>query len=262
MAAPGSARKQRSGPPPVRSGSGRGGGVDRRLLIGGGLLAAVVVAVLVAVSVGGGGDDGPSAAGLSGVEESASLLDGIQQDGAFLGSPDAPVTLVEYGDLQCPFCADWSTQTFPAIVGEYVRTGDVRLEFRGLTFLDQGFGTTDSEEALRAIVAAGEQGKLWNVLELLYRNQGDEGSGWVTDDILRDVGEAVPGLDVEQMLAARQSDATTATIQQMAARADVSGVNGTPSFEAGLTGRQLSRVELTSLEPDGIRPALDALLSR
>ncbi|MGI9659784.1 MAG: DsbA family protein [Gaiellaceae bacterium] len=251
-----SARGQRGTPP-----RGPGAGIDRRLLFGGGLLALVVVVVLVAVSVGGGDDGGSAGGAIRGADESAALLEGIPQDGAFLGSPDAPVTLVEYGDLQCPFCAEWSAKSLPAVVDEYVRPGDVRLEFRGLTFLDAGLGTTDSDEALRAVLSAGEQNKLWNVLELLYRNQGAEGSGWVTEDVVRRVGESVEGLDVEQFLAARADDSVTTTIQEMAARADVSGVGGTPSFEAGSTGRQLSRVEITSLEPDGIRPTLDALLA-
>ena len=250
------ASKERQRKPPVS-----GGGIDRRLVIGGGLIAVVVIAILVAVSIGGGGDSEPSAGPVSGAEESAALFEGIPQDGAFLGAPDAPVALVEYGDLQCPFCADWSTQALPTIVEDYVRPGLVRLEFRGLTFLDQGLGTTDSDEALRAVVAAGEQGKSWNVLELLYRNQGEEGSGWVTEDLIRDVAEAVPGLDVDAMLDARSSEATTETMQQMSARADVSGVTGTPSFEAGYSGQQLSSIEISSLEPGGITPTLDALLA-
>lgn len=220
-----------------------------------------MVEILVAVSVGGGEDDGPSSAGLSGATESAELLEGIPQDGAFLGAPDAPVVLVEYGDLQCPFCADWSTQSFPTIVEEYVRPGDVRLEFRGLTFLDGAFGTTDFEEALRAALAAGEQGKFWNMLELLYANQGAEGSGWVTEELVGEIAASIPGLDVDQMLEARESEATSASIAQMAARAEVSGVNGTPAFEAGLNAQQTSIVEVISLRPSGITPTLDALLA-
>jgi protein-disulfide isomerase len=258
---PPSSKSQRKRPDSTPHRSRPAPGLDRRLLLGGGLLALVIVVVLVAVSIGGGSDDGPTGGALLGTEASAALLEGIPQDGMFLGSPDAPVTLVEYGDLQCPFCAEWSVKSFPDIVNEYVRPGDVRLEFRGLTFLDGAFGTTDSDEALRAVISAGEQNKLWNVLELLYRNQGAEGSGWVTEDVVRRVGEAAVGLDVERYLAARESDSTTATIQEMAARADVAGVSGTPSFEAGPTGRQLSRVEVASLEPEGIRPVLDALLA-
>ena len=73
------------------------------------------------------------------------MLDGIPQDGIALGEPDAPVTLVEYADLQCPFCAEWALQTFPELVADYVRDGRLRIEFRGLTFIGP-----ESEDALRA----------------------------------------------------------------------------------------------------------------
>ena len=66
----------------------------------------------------------------------------------FLGSPDAPVTLVEYADLQCPFCAEWARGTFPAIVDEYVRPGQVRIEFRGLAERDDRVGEIAREIAL------------------------------------------------------------------------------------------------------------------
>ena len=60
---------------------------------------------------------------------------GIPQAGVVLGDPNAPVTLVEWADLQCPFCREWSTAAFPALVHDYVRTGKLQIVFRGLAFL-------------------------------------------------------------------------------------------------------------------------------
>ena len=91
----------------------------------------------------------PPAAELAG---EAGLLRGIPQQGTALGSPDAPVTLVEYADLQCPYCAQWARDAFPELVRDYVRTGRVRIVFRGLAFLGP-----DSDAALRAALAAGQQ---------------------------------------------------------------------------------------------------------
>jgi protein-disulfide isomerase len=96
-----------------------------------------------------------------------------------LGSPDAPVTVVEYADLQCPFCAEWARRAFGEIVRDYVAPGRVRIEFRGLVFLGP-----DSEVALRTALAAGRQDRLWDVVHLLYANQGAENAGWVTQDLL------------------------------------------------------------------------------
>ena len=66
------------------------------------------------------------------------LLEGIPQDGTALGRPDAPVTLVEYADLQCPYCAQWARGAFPRLVRDYVRTGKLRIEFRGLVLIGGG----------------------------------------------------------------------------------------------------------------------------
>lgn len=189
--------------------------------------------------------------------ETEELLCSIPQEGIALGSPDAPVTLVEYADLQCPYCAIWARDAFPAIVDEYVRLGHVRLVFRGLAFIGP-----ESDTALRTALAAGAQGRLWQVVHLLYGNQGDENAGWVTDDLLREVGRSVRGLDAARMLAERGSDAVEHELGAAQRAADAAGIQGTPSFEAGPTGGALEPLAVTSLGPEEIRARLDALLAR
>jgi protein-disulfide isomerase len=184
------------------------------------------------------------------------LLAGIPQNGAVLGEDDAPVTLVEYADLQCLFCAEWSTGTFPELVADYVREGRLRIEFRGLAFIGP-----ESEAALRAALAAGEQGKLWNVVDLVYTNQGAENGGWVTDDFLRAVGAEVPGLDVDRMMEERSSAAVGSSIDETAVEAQSAGISGTPSFLLGPTGGELSPLEVSSLGPEEFRSAIDELLN-
>lgn len=187
--------------------------------------------------------------------ETEALLRGIPQRGAVLGSPEAPVTLIEYADLQCPYCAQWAQDAFPALVDEYVRPGRVRIVFRGLAFIGP-----ESEQALRASLTAGRQGRLWNVVHLLYRNQGAENGGWVTDSSLRSFGDAVRGLDPGRMLAERETpsvEQAMAAAERAAARA---GIRGTPSFEVGLTGGKLARLDAGALDASAFRPRLDALL--
>jgi protein-disulfide isomerase len=174
-----------------------------------------------------------------------------------LGRANAPVTLVEYGDLQCPYCATWSQTALPPLVRDYVRTGRLRIEFRGLAFIGP-----ESELGLRAALAAGEQGRLWHVVDLLYRNQGSENSGWLTEETLRRLGTAVPGLDTERMLDERQGDRVAAGLAAAQEAAASAGVDATPSFELGPTGGTLRRVEIESLDSDALRPAIEAALAR
>ena len=205
------------------------------------LAGAVLIALaLVAVSVLGsaGADNEPAPAAVAAPVERDPLLRGIPQDGIELGKPNAPVTLVEYADLQCPYCARWARDTFPAIVDEYVRAGRVRVVLRGLSFLGP-----DSETALRAALAAGQQDRLWDVVHGLFLRQGAENSGWVTEGVLRSF--AGTGVDTEP---ARTS-------------AEAAQVPGTPFFQAGRTGGALQRLQLESLEPDSFRRELDRLLA-
>ena len=213
--------------------------------------AAVALAVLVAAAVAaltlaaGGDDDGSGSA-------APALLEGIPQEGTFLGSPDAPVTLVEYADIQCPYCREWSESAFPALVEEYVRPGRLRIEFRGQAFLGE-----DSVEALRTALAAGQQGKLWNVVHRLYEEQGPENSDWVTDDLLRRIGGEVDGLDVDRMMRDRDSVAVSAAMRKADEQFDAAGFRGTPSFQIGPTDRELRTIEVRSLGADEFRPIID-----
>ena len=222
-----------------------------------GVTAAVVAGALVAASLATRSSEQKPRAVPATLDSSPTreLLAGIRQRGAVLGRPDAPVTLVEYGDLQCPYCAQWTHQALPELVRDYVQRGILRIEFRGLAFIGP-----DSEAGLRAALAAGEQGKLWHVVDLLYHNQGHENSGWLTEETLRAVGSAVPGLDIERMLSRRP--AMTPRIDAAQAAATAAGINGTPSFQVGPTGGPLTTVRIASLDAAALKPAIESALAR
>jgi protein-disulfide isomerase len=185
--------------------------------------------------------------------EAVSPFAGIPESGLSLGARDAPVTLVEYADLQCPYCALWAADVLPVLVRDYVRPGRVRLVFHGLAFLGP-----DSETALRASLAAAEQNRLWPFVHELYARQGPENGGWVNGALAPAAGRA--GVQLGHIR--RDSHSIAVERQMLAARraAERAGVHGTPSFELGRTGGRLELVEDGSLE--SLRARLDALLAR
>jgi protein-disulfide isomerase len=180
-------------------------------------LAAVVVGVAAIVSSSGGSADTPPS-------QAASLFKGIEEHDGVLGDPKAPVTLTEYVDLQCPICAAASRETLPTLVRDYVRTGKVKLEARTLHFIGP-----DSERA--ALVAAGaeQQGRLWPFLEAFYAAQGEENSGYVTDDFLRSVAAAA-GVDATKALKAADTAAAQDRLNRANADAQTFGIDSTPTF--------------------------------
>ena len=225
------------------------------------LVLAVGAALIVALALIGASrlaaEPAPEPPAKQAAPTSSSLLQGIPQDGAVLGRPDAPVTLVEYADLQCPYCAEWALGTLPELVRDYVRSVTLRVEFRGLAFIGP-----DSDIALRAALAAGRQDRLWDVVELLYSNQGVENSGWVSEELIDRIAGSVPGLDQDRFDADKDFDALSADMARAQRQAQAAGVGGTPAFELGPTGSAPKTLAVTSLAPDQFAAAIEALLDR
>jgi protein-disulfide isomerase len=197
--------------------------------------AAIVVAVLVAVSTSGSGSGpasraassarGAPAGAVPGAAATTALFAGIPQHGTTLGSPTAPVRVVEFADLQCPFCRDYSLTEMPSLVRQYVRPGKVSMRFQPLTFIGP-----DSVRAARVAAAAASQDRLWSFADLMYRNQGTENSGYATDAYLRRLAAAVPGLDTRRVFTARNGAAVTRRLEAAQAAATAARVNSTPTF--------------------------------
>ena len=217
----------------------------------GGALAVAAALVFVAVVFRDGSDNGGEP-----TPPLAPTVDftGIPQDGAILGDPAATVRLIEYADLQCPGCRQYALTVFPGIVDDYVRPGRVQAEFRGYPFLGE-----DSFKAQRFVSAAGLQDRLWNLQEALYRNQGAENSGWVTDDLIRELATEIDGLDVEQLFVDAESDEIGQAVDDGVAQAEAAGVPGTPTFFIQL-GNEEPYMLQSGLTTEQFRAALDDAL--
>jgi protein-disulfide isomerase len=181
-------------------------------------------------------------------------LGGIPQAGSVLGSPSAPVTLIEYADPQCPACRLYTESIFPTVVDEYVRPGKVNTEFRGFPFIGE-----DSVKGYRYLLAAGEQGKLWNLAEALYRDQGAENSGWLTEDLVRRLATEIHGLSVDRLLSDAERPALVDEASSAASRASAAGIQGTPTFLVKIGDSAPYLIQVASVAE--MRAALDDALS-
>jgi protein-disulfide isomerase len=181
-------------------------------------------------------------------------IDGIPQSGRVLGDPRARVTLIEFADPQCPGCRYYTLSIYPKLVNEYVRTGKVKTQYHGYPFIGP-----DSIKAMRFLMAASFQNKLWQLMEALYRHQGTENSGWVTEDLVRRVAGEIPGLDVERMFQDAKSRRVTAMIASDLRQVQAHGIGGTPSFLVQVGDAQPYLLSVP-LELSAFRSALDDAL--
>jgi protein-disulfide isomerase len=221
------------------------------------LLAILAVLLLVGAAVGvasalrGGSSGSSSPEPVAGTARVQSLFRGIAQHGNVLGRPSAPVTLVEYADLQCPYCRDFGLQAEPSLIKQYVRTGRVKVVFRPLAFLGP-----DSVRGRNAVIAAGLQDKLFDVVQLLYTNQGVENTGWLDDKTVEAAAQSVPSIEIGRLLADKDSAAVAHKAQAFDAQALADGVHSTPTVLVGKSGGTLRQVDETQLSN-----AIEALVS-
>jgi protein-disulfide isomerase len=215
----------------------------RRSLIRLGVVAAAALAVVAGVIFVSRANEEPQPIA------TPALFAGIPQEGIALGSPSAPATLVEFADLQCPFCGQFGRDVVPTLVEDYVRTGKLRMELQVLTFLGE-----DSVRAGEFAAGAAAQNRLWPFADAFYAQQGTENSGYVTDEFLDEVGRT-GGVDVD---AARGAD--TSTLNAARDEAERLGVDSTPSFFLRKGDGELERLDVSELTPEAFTEALDKAL--
>lgn len=172
------------------------------LALGGVGLAIAIAIVFIAVGEGGRRIE------ITGANETQRLLGGILQDGNELGSPDAPVTIAYFTDLQCETCAGYHFATIPQLIEDTVRGGEVKLELRH-------FSTSENETSIAAYAAtaAGLQERQWQYAHLFFRNLDQAADGRITEDLLRGVAGAVLELDESDWEAAIDSEEVRSRVE-------------------------------------------------
>ncbi len=239
-------------------------GEDRKRLyqLGGIAVVVAVIIAIVVVATSGGGSKEPaapkSAAANAAAAEVIKLLQGIPQSANTLGNPSSPVTLEYFGDLECPFCKQFTLTALPSIIAKEVRTGKLKIEYRSMQTATREQETFRNQQI--AALAAGKQNKMWYYVELFYHEQGEEGSGYVTESYLQGLASQVPGLSLSDWSAARNETAFNDQVTTDAQAANQNGFTGTPSFLVGKTGGAMKELKAGSLtSPTQIEEAVNKL---
>jgi protein-disulfide isomerase len=214
---------------------------QRRLLMLGGVLVlgVAIVVVAIAISSSGGGSSKSAAVAQPKTPQQRqqqtqvsaqvnSSVAKIPQSGNQLGSSHAPVTVTEWGDLECPICRDFALGSETQLIANEVKAGKVKLIYRSLQTATQDpsvFGLQQS-----AALAAGKQNKAWNFILLFYHEQGAEGSGYVNQGFLNGLAQQVPGLNMAKWQADSRNPTLLARVQADEQAAQARGFNSTPSI--------------------------------
>jgi protein-disulfide isomerase len=149
----------------------------------------------------------------------------IQSGSPLLGNPSAAITIVEFGDFQCKFCDRFAKETEPKINATYIQTGRVNMIFKN--FVTHG---SDSTTAAMAAQCANDQGKFWNFYNILYKNQGEENSGWANADNLKKFALQIPGLNIQEFNSCLDIEKYKSFVDKDNVLAISSGFQGTPTF--------------------------------
>ncbi len=142
----------------------------------------------------------------------------------YLGDPNAPITLIEFGDYQCHFCNVYFHNTEHEILSNYVETGKVKIIFKDYTIIGP-----DSVTAAHASHCADDQGKFWEYHNILYNNWTGENNGWASYENLFVFAQDV-GLSIDEFTECMLNEIHDSVITQSNSDARILELTGTPSF--------------------------------
>jgi protein-disulfide isomerase len=140
---------------------------------------------------------------------------------------NAPVTIIEYGDYQCPFCVKFFNQTESLIRNDYIKTGKVKMIYRNFAFLGP-----ESIAAAEAAECAKDQGKFWAYHDAIYKAEGVDGTEF-NGNLNRELFVKLAGdtrMDTAKFAECFDGKKYEKTVEDEIAAAKVAGVDSTPSF--------------------------------
>lgn len=219
--------------------------------------AVVIVAIFAAVGILGFGT-GSSVSKEQVEQEVTEMLRGIPQQGSLLGSPQAPVTVEVYADLECPTVRLFVEEDVPKLIENWVRTGDARLDY-------SSFETDTSDENLffrqeTAALAAARHDRMWNFVLTFVREQGEPRTDYVTDAFLTGIAAQVPGLDAARWKRERNDAGLTKRVALAVHSGRLYGVRSTPSFRIYFTQRKATDDPEAESVKRGLEEALTSVI--
>ena len=148
----------------------------------------------------------------------------IENGSPFLGNPDAPITILEWGDYQCTFCYKFHQETLQIIDEDFIKTGKVKVVFK-----DFPLNGPDSKLAAEASYCAQDQEKYWQYHDEVYRNWGGERTGWITREALTEFAQVV-NLDTEKFNKCLDDNKYESKVNSLYEFGNDIGIDATPSF--------------------------------
>jgi protein-disulfide isomerase len=165
-----------------------------------------------------------------------------------MGDPNAPITIEEFSDFQCPYCQQFHENTEPLLRQYYIDTGKVHFIYRSMgNFVsgNVGGGKTESQDAALAAYCAGDQNKFWEMHAYLFGNAIGEDVGSFTPKRLTAIAEKA-GLNVDEFNSCYDSGKFRDRVQKDFEDGRAAGVTGTPSFLVTYTVNGQKKSELIS----------------
>lgn len=182
--------------------------------------------------------------------------------GAVLGDPAAPVTFAIYADFQCPFCVQFHEDTYPQIIDDFVRDGQVKVEFREFPALGGADLTNDENESVQAAeaaVCAGEQDSYLDYHDKLYANYGGENAGAFSNSRLKDYADDL-GLDTGAFNECLDSGRYESAVIQSMEEGRTNGITATPMFIIDNGSGEPNVVQQTSAGYDLLKKQIEVAI--
>lgn len=210
------------------------------------IIAIIIVSVILITSIN------------STTNNNQSTLFSIDTTGGspILGSESAQITIIEFGDYQCPFCQKWNQNTKPLIEKNYIATGMVKL-----VYVDFPIIGSDSIKAHAGSYCADEQDLYWQYHDFLYSNQGHENNGWTNQNNLKNLVSGINKLDVDSFSKCLDSGKYENRVKENKNIAIKSGATSTPYFI--VIEPDGNRIPISGAQPYSVfQETIDQILAR